>query len=468
MSLDSQQKEMLSYAAQHGLEVSRILLESQSAKSEGRPVFATLLAAIQAGEADAVLCWKVDRLARNMADSGRLIDLLQRGVIKQIRTYDALHLPSDNVLMLAVQLGMANQYSRDLSENVKRGNRTKLEQGGWPNRAPFGYKNDVASKELTINPKQRLHVARAFELYATGQYTILSVCRQMNLEGFRTASGTPIANSLVERIIKNPFYMGVMYSNGKYYPGNHKPIVSTALYDQAQHVLAESTRPKTQHLLFPLRGLLTCASCSCMYTASLKKGHQYYYCTNGKGICKAHKKYMRSEPATALIAEALSNVRFDMELIEIMYEAARERGQDQSSYNDANRRRLESLLTSIERQELVTLRASADELLSPTAFAQNMRQLKRSRMIIEKDLADLAKRESLPTLEPTKKAFIQASTALERFLAAEPEQQKQVASEVLWNLTIKDGEIEQAGYKSFYKTLAEAPKKASLETLLAE
>lgn len=468
MSLDSQEKEMLAYATQHGLEVSRILQESQSAKSEGRPVFATLLAAIQAGEADAVLCWKVDRLARNMADSGRLIDLLQRGVIKQIRTYDAVHLPTDNVLMLAVQLGMANQYSRDLSENVKRGNRTKLEQGGWPNRAPFGYKNELVTKELVINPKQRLHVARAFELYASGQHTILSVCRQMNQEGFRTASGTPIAKSLVERIIKNPFYMGVMYVNEKYYPGNHKPIVSTALYDQAQQVLKESTRPKAQHLLFPLRGLLTCASCSCMYTASLKKGHQYYYCTNGKGICKAHKKYMRSEPATALVAEALSKVRFDMELIEIMYEAARERSQNKSSYNDAIRKRLEKQLAFTEKMELAALYDSAAGFLSRTAYEKQMIQLKRSRMVVEKDLADLAKRESLPALEPTKKAFIQANTALERFLAAEPEQQKLVASEVLSNLTVKDGEIQEVGYKSFYGVLAKAPKNVSSETLLGD
>lgn len=131
-SLESQEKEMMDYAAQNGLEVSRILQESQSAKSEGRPVFATLLAAMQTGEADAVLCWKVDRLARNMADAGRLIDLLQRGVIKQIRTYDAVHLPTDNVLMLAVQLGMANQYSRDLSENVKRGTVPSLNKAVGP------------------------------------------------------------------------------------------------------------------------------------------------------------------------------------------------------------------------------------------------------------------------------------------------------------------------------------------------
>lgn len=298
LSLDSQETELLELARTLGLEVVKVLRESKSAKAEGRPVFDALLQELQSGKADGVLCWKLDRLARNMADAGRVMDMLQRGVIKQIRTHDAVHLPTDNVLMLAVQLGMANQYIRDLSENVKRGNRTKLEQGGWPNRAPFGYKNDKATKLLVLDPPQSNLVSRAFALYATGQYTLGQVRKILNQEGYRTESGTELNKSLIERIIKNPFYMGVMLSHGKYYPGNHEPIVSKELYDAAQAVLNGTTRPKSQTLLFPLRGILLCASCTCMYTASLKKGHQYYYCTNGKGSCGAHAKYLRSEPAT--------------------------------------------------------------------------------------------------------------------------------------------------------------------------
>jgi len=90
------------------------------------------------GKADAILCWKLDRLARNFIDGGLVMDLLQRGVIKEIRTYEAVHLPNETSFILAMQFGMANQYSRDLSVNVKRGNREKLSRGEWPNHAPFG------------------------------------------------------------------------------------------------------------------------------------------------------------------------------------------------------------------------------------------------------------------------------------------------------------------------------------------
>lgn len=467
MSLESQESEMLAFAAQAGLEVVKVLRESQSAKAEGRPVFASLLAAIQAGEADAVLCWKVDRLARNMADAGRIIDLLQRGVIKQIRTYDATHLPTDNVLMLAVQLGMANQYSRDLSENVKRGNRTKLEQGDWPNRAPFGYQNDRLAKKLDLAPKHAAIVKRCFDLYVQ-KLPVRTISHMLTNEGYRTGTGKVVGASLVDRIVKNPFYMGVMLSHGKYYTGNHQPIISKSQFEQASEIREQAAQPKQKKHLFPVRGILTCANCSCMYTATLKKGHQYYYCTNGKGGCPAHTKYLRSEPAIGLVAEALSAVRFDPELIEIMYGAARERNESKYSYQEAVQKRLKTLLDGLEKQEMAAFEASAAGLLRKELYERKIAEIRRSRMLVERDIADLKREDRTATLEPTRDAFIQGSTAVNRFLSAEPEQQKIIAGQVLWNLAVKDGRIEEVRYRSFYKVLAEAPKKTDLENLLAD
>ena len=66
-----------------------------------------MLKMIASGKADAIICWKLDRLARNMVDGGQVMDLLQKSVIQEIRTYESVHVPSDNVLMLAVHFGMA-------------------------------------------------------------------------------------------------------------------------------------------------------------------------------------------------------------------------------------------------------------------------------------------------------------------------------------------------------------------------
>ena len=139
MSLDAQLSELNSIAQREGLPVVRTFTESKSAKGPGREVFNDMLRRIQRGEAQAVLTWKLDRLARNFDDGGKIIGLLQRGVIQEIRTFDKSYLPADNVLMIAVELGMANQYVRDLSVNVRRGIREKIRRGIFYGKAPLGY-----------------------------------------------------------------------------------------------------------------------------------------------------------------------------------------------------------------------------------------------------------------------------------------------------------------------------------------
>ncbi len=449
-------------------EVVKVLRESKSAKAEGRPVFASLLSDIQRGEADAILCWKLDRLARNMADAGRVIDLLQRGVIKQIRTHEATHHPADNVLMLAVQLGMANQYIRDLSENVKRGNRAKLEKGEWPNHAPLGYANNRNTKTLVIDKKTASLVKRIFELYTSGQYSMQGVANQLYAEGFRTSRGTKILKSRIEKTIKNPFYFGLMERNGRLYSGKHKPLISKATFDKAQEVLNGTSRPQEQKLFFPLRGLLFCASCSCAYTASLKKGHEYYYCTNGKGICEAHSRYLRSEPATTLVADALGAVRFDEEIIAIMHDAACERNADSFAYTDTIKARLQTELDALERQELAAFEDSSAGLLRRELYERKMEEIKRKRTMLQYDLNNLRRQDGLATLEPTREKFEQASTARIRFIDVEPPQQRVIASEVLWNLSLLDGKTEQVRYRSYYEVMAKAPKNGDLATMLRD
>src|SRR5689334_4612453 len=88
--------------------------ESKSAKFAGRPLFGEMLRRIERGEANIIVCWRLDRLARNFMDGGRVIALLQTGIIQRIYTHERVYSPSDNTLLLALEFGMATQYVRDL------------------------------------------------------------------------------------------------------------------------------------------------------------------------------------------------------------------------------------------------------------------------------------------------------------------------------------------------------------------
>src|ERR1035437_804282 len=130
-SIDSQEHELLAIAQKQNLTVFKILKESKSAKKVGRPVFAEMLSLLSSGKADGVLCWKLDRLSRNPIDTGYVQSLLQDGIIKNIKTFEHDYFPQDNILMMVFEMGMANQHIRDLSVNIKRGNREKLARGEW-------------------------------------------------------------------------------------------------------------------------------------------------------------------------------------------------------------------------------------------------------------------------------------------------------------------------------------------------
>ena len=101
-SIDDQLAVLRSVAKNEGLNVAEEFIEKQSAKMPGRLVFNKMLARIEKGEVQGIICWKLDRLARNPVDSGRVSWLLQQSVIEHIQTHDRSFYPTDNALMTSV------------------------------------------------------------------------------------------------------------------------------------------------------------------------------------------------------------------------------------------------------------------------------------------------------------------------------------------------------------------------------
>ena len=103
--------------------ITKKLTEKRTAKTLGRPVFAEMLQLILDKKVDGIVCWKLNRLARNPIDGGQIIWMLQNGVIKEIRTDDCIYTPESDMIMLHIHFGMAHQFSLNLSKDIKRGYR---------------------------------------------------------------------------------------------------------------------------------------------------------------------------------------------------------------------------------------------------------------------------------------------------------------------------------------------------------
>jgi site-specific DNA recombinase len=141
LSIDSQRDELeRAFGAREDIEIVDIFRESFSAKAPGRPVFNEMLERIERGHADGIIAWHPDRLARNSVDGGKIIYLLDKKRLKDLKfSTFTFENNSQGKFMLSIIFGYSKYYVDSLSENVKRGNRAKVARGWRPNGAPIGY-----------------------------------------------------------------------------------------------------------------------------------------------------------------------------------------------------------------------------------------------------------------------------------------------------------------------------------------
>jgi site-specific DNA recombinase len=296
-SIEDQINRLKELANTYGISIKEILTEAKSAKKpHNRPVFSDMLARIEKGEAQGILCWQINRLSRNPIDSGALGWMLQQNVIHSIQTMDREYLPDDNVLLFSIESGQANQFIIDLKKNSMRGMVGKADRGWLPSRAPLGYLNDKLEHTI-IEDQERFHLVRKmWDMMLTGNYTPPQIREIANSEwGYRTPKtkrdgGVEIANSVIYKMFTNLFYTGMFMWNGNSYNGNHKAMITLEEYDRVQVIMGKNGKPRAQTHEFAYTGLMRCEVCGSMYTAIEKtkmvrgelKTYVYYHCTRRK------------------------------------------------------------------------------------------------------------------------------------------------------------------------------------------
>jgi DNA invertase Pin-like site-specific DNA recombinase len=304
LSIDAQLSELNSIASKNETVVVGTFTESKSAKEPGRAVFNDMLRRIESGEANAILSWKLDRLARNFDDGGNIIGLLQRGVIQEIRTFEKTYLPGDNVLTIAVELGMANQYVRDLSVNIRRGIREKIRRGIFCGKAPLGYYNEPRHRTIEPHPDNFNKLKPIMERFAKATLSLTAFRNELTAAGIvGDRKKKPLVLSAVQHVLTNPFYYGVFAHCGELHQGSHVPMITKKTFDDIQEALVTVGKPRRhreeEKLLF--LNFATCDLCGYSITGErhIKKSglrFHYYRCTHKskKQRCQA-RSFMRQE-----------------------------------------------------------------------------------------------------------------------------------------------------------------------------
>jgi site-specific DNA recombinase len=419
LSNEAQISEFKIIAAQDSLPVVATLSESMSAKEPGRPVFNDMIRRIEKGEANAILTWKLDRLARNFDDGGKIIGMLQRGVIQEIRTFEKSYFPSDNVLTIAVELGMANQYVRDLSVNIHRGIREKVRRGIFCGKAPLGYFNEPRLRTIEPNPATFPKVKRILEEFATEEYSLTAIQKKMASVGLVGArSGKPMPLSSLGNLLCNPFYYGAFFHKGELHQGTHVPMISKKTFDAIQKALVAVGKPRKRRgdKGFLFLDFATCGSCGYAITGErhIKKSglrFAYYRCTHKRKHQPCEdRSFVRQEKFAAEVKRNVELVSLPDEWKE-RFLAKIEVWESEAS--DAKQKRLDAL-----KGDLVGLKAKIDRI--NTAFTDGslelheFKELKNpliaSKVELEQKIATVEKSKT-KRLEPLKNLIIEANQA---------------------------------------------------------
>lgn len=305
LSIESQLNEMKVIVERENLDVVDVKYESHSAKNSGqRPVFLQMIEDIKSGKYNAILTWNPDRLSRNAGDLGYLVDLMDKGLLQEIRTYNQLFSNSPNEkFLLMILCSQAKLENDNRGINVRRGLRTSVEKGLWPcSHPPLGYrKSKIKGEEgiVHLDKKDAVWIKGAFEKVAYEGYSIYQTIKWLKEQDARSCTGKLLNYSMVHAMLHNHFYYGKFEfpkKSGKWYKGIHKPAITKKLFDDVQEKIAQVERKKryrhSKTAPFAFLRLIRCGTCGSGISAEEKyktlKGtgeeavYRYYVCARNR------------------------------------------------------------------------------------------------------------------------------------------------------------------------------------------
>ena len=316
-SIEGQVRECKEIAKKHGLMVIHEYIDKRlSGTSDERPDFQRMLRDADRGLFDVVITWKNDRFARNRYDSAIYKQRLKRNGVKII--YAKEHIPEgpEGIILESMLEGMAEYYSANLSQNIRRGQRENALEGKHVGGSvPLGYKLD-ADKRYVLDHETAPLIREIFTRYNAGE-NIIAICQDLNSRGYLTARQKPFNRSSLHRILANEKYTGLYRFEDVVIPEGVPRIITddefAAAAKRAERNKKSARNTPDAVVEFMLTGKVFCGHCGqpmggTWGTSKSGSRHCYYVC-NGrktkKGSC--HKKPERKEKLEKIVTNAVIN-----------------------------------------------------------------------------------------------------------------------------------------------------------------
>ena len=288
-SIEGQLRECYDYAKRHDvLVVDEYIDRALTGTTDKRPSFLQMIEDSKKKTFDYVLVYQLDRFARNRYDSANYKAKLKKNGVRVLSAKENISEDASGILIEGVLESMAEYYSAELSQKVKRGIRESLSKGYFiGGYGLFGY--DVVDKRWVINSFEADVVRDVFQRYKNGE-KLSEIINRLNRDGVKTKAGSAFNMNSVARIIRNEKYIGKITVNDVVYTNVVPAIVDERLFRECNEMMDEhkhKQRECTAEKPYILSGKLFCGYCGSMMTAETGtsktgKVHHYYKCFKRK------------------------------------------------------------------------------------------------------------------------------------------------------------------------------------------
>jgi len=284
-------------------------------------------------------------------------------------------------------------------------------------------------------------------------------------------SRNPIDSATIQWLLQQNQLKIIQTMERQYLPGDNALLFNVESGMANQYINVKK-HTKVEATPFAFRGLLRCAKCGCLLTATLKKKrHIYYYCTNGKNICDEHKVYLTEDYLSKELLGVFDKLTFDEELIELCYQTKKEQGDGNILYLEESELNLKNRLAKLKERRNTLLDAYLDKTLDKAVYEAKDKQLNNAEVNALKDLSDLKeklKEAGTDTLERIKNVFLEPKRLKNTFLTLPLDKKREVLFSLLWNAEIGNKKIANISFKQPYKQLSEITNKSDFSSMLGD
>lgn len=324
-SIEGQIRECRAYADKNGLTVIDTYIDrakSASKDTEKREDFLRMIRDSSRRLFDTVLVWKLDRFARSRFDSAHYKNILKKNGVKVVSATEHIAEGPEGIILESMLEGMAEYYSAELAEKIRRGQTENAlkgsRNGGTP---PFGYL--MVDHRLQPDPATAPVALEIFKHYAEGA-TIKEIIAELTRRGIRTRTGQNFKYSSFSSLLKNRTYVGEFRYRDTVIPGGVPAIVPQDIFDRVQ-IRVEKNRHAPAMAKASDKYLLTtklfCGECGRMMagesgTSKTGKVHHYYKCGNAKRKKTCSKKAVKKDWIENLVVRQTLLMLADSALME--------------------------------------------------------------------------------------------------------------------------------------------------------